>query len=271
MSKLNESMKKNKTTRRILAVFCAVCLALLQCFVVMPAVTDGVHAGGSLDIIGHFNDKSQNDSYGGSIEGTVKNVLEDFDISIDEIVKIWSDNDSLGELSLGDKIIEDDDKYYIVVGTQESEDGGTEDVLERIKRIEFEMANGYSPIKKLYLNDIGKVKANAEKTLKYGKDYGVESGDDFFKSKYKDLIKASTDASEESIDSDSITFKAGKAGTKVTVTIEDKITGTHKSKSASVVSKTLTVSPTSLKLTVGRSGERRGDKRGQSQLLGNGH
>lgn len=248
-------MKKNKTTRRVLAVFCAVCIALLQCFVVMPAVTDGVHAGGSLDIVGQFDGKKQKDSYGGSIDGTVKNVLEEFDVTLSEIDSIWSDNDSLGNLSLDDKIVEEDGNYYIVVGTQESDDGGTEDILEKINKIEFQMVGDYSPIKKLYINSIGKVKANAEKTLKYGSDYGVKSGDDFFKDKYKDLIKATTEgASSESIDSDSISFTAGKAGTKVTVTIEDKTNGNHVSKSANVVSKTLTVSPTSMKLTIGRSG-----------------
>lgn len=44
MSKLKESMKKQKITRRILAAFCVVCIALLQCFVLMPAASDGVHA-----------------------------------------------------------------------------------------------------------------------------------------------------------------------------------------------------------------------------------
>jgi len=44
MSKLKESMKKQKITRRILAAFCVICIALLQCFVLMPAASDGVHA-----------------------------------------------------------------------------------------------------------------------------------------------------------------------------------------------------------------------------------
>ena len=44
MTKLKISKGKQKTTRRVLAAFCAVCIAVLQCFVVIPAVTDGAHA-----------------------------------------------------------------------------------------------------------------------------------------------------------------------------------------------------------------------------------
>ncbi|MBQ9014632.1 MAG: Ig-like domain-containing protein [Firmicutes bacterium] len=44
MNRQKATNKRQKITRRVLAGFCAVCIAMLQCFVLLPAVTDQAYA-----------------------------------------------------------------------------------------------------------------------------------------------------------------------------------------------------------------------------------
>ena len=47
--------RKYEPSRRILAVFCVICIAVMQCFVIVPAVTEEVHAAEDVDFRANYN------------------------------------------------------------------------------------------------------------------------------------------------------------------------------------------------------------------------
>lgn len=259
MKQTTNTADKKKMLRRSLAVFCAVCLVMVQCFVVLPAVTGGAMAADAkLTVTGYTDRTEQTQKYTDSFDGTVKELLGKMGVTTSKIDSVSSN--SYAGLSLDSRIKKDGSDYCIVETVMvPNPDNPDEDMEEEkltpIDSIDFQMASNYTPIKELYLNDIGNVKAGKSKTLKYGKDYGVKSGDSFFKEKYPEYIEASVSGDNgTNISGESIEFTAGKAGSTVKVTIKDAVTGKPStSKNASVVSKSLTVKPSSLTLKVGES------------------
>ena len=47
--------RKYEPSRRILAVFCVICIAVMQCFVILPAVTEEVHAAEDVDFRANYS------------------------------------------------------------------------------------------------------------------------------------------------------------------------------------------------------------------------
>lgn len=258
MSRDTFTILKSKTSRRIVAVLCIMCIAVLQCFVVMPALSDGVHAEGGLSLHG-YNSKIENSkTFEDSIDSTIEALLDKAGVTTSDVKTITSD---IGDLKKTDKIRKVGSEYFIIdvvtvpVDPDDPEAGEEQQEQQtRITSIDFEMKSSYSPIKKLYVNSINNLKTGESKTLKYGTDYGVKKGDDFFKEEYPKIIDVSVEgAKNPSSDNESVSFTAGKSGSTISVTVKDTLSNIKENTNVDVVSKTLKVSPSSLKLKVGES------------------
>ena len=243
-------MRKQKITRRALAVFCAVCIALLQCFVLLPAVTGHVYADGSIDLTGYVDGNDYHKEFDGSVDGDISDLLKKAGVTPSEVkFPIGSD---IGELKSDDRIKKSGGNYCIIETVEDEE--GTREEERPISWIEFNMKSNYNPVDSISINKIGDVKAGSKTTLKYGSDYTIK-GDAFFEGKgFSDFIEATVEGDDgNSINDTSIEFTAGKSGTTVKVTIKGKGGKPSASKSAKVVPKAFSVSPSSKTLTVGES------------------
>lgn len=267
-------MRKNKTTRRILAVFCAICIALLQCFVVMPAVTDGVHASEDVTFRANYDT-------GLTVAQDDKNWItgaksKDIEIIDDEgnpkTVKGYILSSVLSKAKLGDNNVrvngnpvDDTSDAWLV------KDGGTwklyDDAglyVDGVDMIEADLNK--EPIK------ITKVSADKKKPYKGDKvtiTYKLEV-DDFYKNsdefkEYKeDILELEWTASNSKVSPDSTTTNNTSGSFTVTVKESGEVTISPKagdsefsyldgSKTVTLSGKapSLSVKPSSVKMTAG--------------------
>ncbi len=249
---LRDIMVKTGTAsaqRRLLALTCAACLVFLQCFMLLPALDGYVYAKDSLPITGSTAEGFESSGSYSDGDNTVEGILDTLGLDTSKVDSVGCD---AGELKMGDDIVKQDGDYYIDNGEVDPET--QEPILTPVGTMYFQMKDDYTPVKKVTLDKIGDLKAGKSKTLKYDRDFHA-SGDSFFKKHFPEYIEATVtgDAGQE-ISPTTIKFTAGSVGSTIKVTIKERIKGKSSStKSCNVVSKKLTVTPSSLTLNVGAS------------------
>ena len=243
-----KTTESSSVIRRSTAIACAVCMIMLQCFLLLPALSGQTYAaGGQLTLEGIATSYKGTDvkvtkTYTDSFDTSLADLLDRTGLPVDQMESVQIDGSDL-PYDYGEVMIrKEGDSYLMIIGDEEP---------YQISKISFRMSSDYSPVHSVKIKSLGKLKQGAQKKLTYGKGYVVK-GDKFFEREgFSDFIdKTVSGAKNVSYSKTSMSFTAGNAGTNVEIKIE-ATGGNSTSKSFSVVSKALEVSPTSIKLKVG--------------------
>lgn len=236
--------------RRILAAVCVVCLAAMQCFLLMPAMSGNTFASDKVNFEGTAN------GYDGSLVTEEKSIsldkgeslkkhLKVAGVSVDDISTLTIDGEDPGadyDSIIFDK--KDGDKVWYYKDDPET--------VYPLSSVSFEMNEGYNPVTSVSINAPETVKGGETITLKSGSGYTVK-GDSFFKKNgYSSFIAWTIDGAKKyEVKDSSVKITAGDAGTEIYLFLESANDSAEAS--ISVEASDLTVSPSSVSIYTGES------------------
>lgn len=236
--------------RRILAAVCVVCLAAMQCFLLMPAMSGNTFASDKVNFEGTAN------GYDGSLVTEEKSIsldkgeslkkhLKVAGVSADDISTLTIDGEDPG--SDYDSIIfdkKDGEKVWYYNDDPET--------VYPLSSVSFEMNEGYNPVSSVSINAPDTMQGGDTITLKSGSGYTVK-GDSFFKKDgFSSFIAWTVDGAKKyEVKDTSVKITAGDAGTEIHLFLET--TNDSAEASISVEASDLTVSPSSVSMYTGES------------------